>query len=212
MGRFIQPDGICTAWKAALLGFGARQRQKDFCLCLAIRWSYPAVFPTRKNWRHFVPSPAQKKLRGRSQTLEAAAKWLGWPIQIRQILSAAGALRPSVIPPGFCEPSPGGLSSAAGGVRSSQRGFRPLVLQKFPHKLSHRQGALLGVRAAGKMAATAGIYIKTEKRALSGRWPLTLPSGGGDMRQHWYFRWQTGPAKRPHSICHLPEPGGSAGV
>ena len=168
MGRFIQPDGICTAWKAALPGFGARQRQKDFCLCLAIRWSYPAVFPTRKNWRHFVPSPAQKSCAVEVKRWRAAAKWLGWPIQIRQILSAAGTLRPSVIPPGFCEPSPREvypLLQAVFGLPKED--FAPWYCE-ISHKLRHRQGALLGVRAAGKIAATAGIYHQNRKAALIG--------------------------------------------
>ena len=153
-------------------------------------------FPDPEELAAFCAVSGAKKLRGRSQTLEAAAKWLGWPIQIRQILSAAGTLRPSVIPPGFCEPSPREvypLLQAVFGLPKED--FAPWYCE-ISHKLRHRQGALLGVRAAGKMAATAGIYHQNRKAALIGSVALTLPSGGGDMRQHWYFRWQTGPGKK----------------
>ena len=125
-------------------------------------------FPDPEELAAFCAVSGAKKLRGRSQTLEAAAKWLGWPIQIRQILSAAGALRPSVIPPGFCEPSPREvypLLQAVFGLPKED--FAPWYCE-ISHKLRHRQGALLGVRAAGKMAATAGIYHQNRKAALIG--------------------------------------------
>ena len=78
-------------------------------------------FPDPEELAAFCAVSGAKKLRGRSQTLEAAAK--------------------EDFAPWYCEIS---------------------------HKLRHRQGALLGVRAAGKMAATAGIYHQNRKAALIG--------------------------------------------
>ena len=109
-----------------------------------------------------------QKLRGPAKTLEAAAKQLGWPVQSRQILHAAGNLQSCAMPPGFCEPSPREVYPLLQEVFGlTEEDFAPWYCE-VSHKLRHRQGFLLGVRAEGKIAATAGIYHQNKKAALVG--------------------------------------------
>ena len=89
-------------------------------------------------------------------------------IQSRQILSAVGVLRPTPIPPGICEPSPGRSIRCCRGVFDlPEADFAPWYCE-VSHKLRHQQGTLLGVREEGQIIATAGIYHQNKQAALIG--------------------------------------------
>ncbi|MDD3192832.1 MAG: GNAT family N-acetyltransferase [Oscillospiraceae bacterium] len=125
-------------------------------------------FPDPEELASFFAICGAKQLRGPRPALEAAADLLGLPVQSRQILCAAGPLRPFPSPPGLCEPSPREVYPLLVKVFGlPQEEFGPWYCE-VSHKLRHGQGCLLGVRATGQMAATAGIYHQNKQAALIG--------------------------------------------
>ncbi|MCI9406228.1 MAG: GNAT family N-acetyltransferase [Oscillospiraceae bacterium] len=107
-----------------------------------------------------------QKLQGPRQSIERTAALLGWQIQVRQILSGQGRLRPYPPPAGLCQPSPWQvypLLSEVFGLREAD--FAPWYCE-VSHKLRHGLGRLLGVLADGTVVSTAGIYHQNGGAAL----------------------------------------------
>lgn len=107
-----------------------------------------------------------KKLRGPRSDMEKVTEWLGWPVQVRQILSGQGTLSPSVLPEGFCEPSPRQVYPLLSEVFGLPEEDFPPWYCEVSHKLRHGEGRLLGILANGKIVSAAGIYHQNSRAAL----------------------------------------------
>ncbi len=148
-----------------------------------------------------------QKLRGERQTLEQAVALLGWDVQRRTILSAAGPLCPAGRPDEVCQPP---LEQVYLLLRETfglpEDAFAPWYCE-VSHKIRHGMGIVLGVQEKEQLAATAGIYYQNDAAALIASVATRPAFRGRGYAGALVFALAEQAKKRgvtPFVICHNP--------